>query len=143
MSGKKTAIVNRASLKGQTMNGKIYITTAILTSIAFAFISVSVASDSQEENGISYVIDIDEKNQNIARVTATFVPVDNRLYMFPGADDFPERWAKFINHVSVVDENNQPIEVTAMEDANWSLATTPDKPVRLSYQLNLDHENAK
>jgi len=125
------------------MNRNTKIITAILTSIVLAYCTGSVASDRAGQTGISYVIEIDKANQNIAKVTATFIPVDNRLYMFSGANDFPERWAKFVSHVSVVDENNQPIKVTAEEDATWSLARTPGKPVRLSYQVNLDHEKFK
>jgi predicted metalloprotease with PDZ domain len=126
--------------KVKTMLMSTKLITATLTSIALTFCANSVASDSTMKTGISYVIEIDKANQNLAKVTATFIPADNRLYMFPGANNYPERWAKFISHVNVVDENNQPIEVTALEDAAWSLARTSDKPIRLSYQVNLDHE---
>jgi predicted metalloprotease with PDZ domain len=125
------------------MNNHTKIITAILTSIVFAYCTVSVASESTGKTDITYVIEIDKANQNIAKVTATFTPVDNKLYMFPGANGFPQRWAKFVSHVKVVDENNQPIEVTALEDATWSLAGTSDKPIGLSYQVNLDHEEFK
>ena len=33
--------------------------------------------------------------------------------------------------------------MTALEDATWSLARTSDIPIRLSYQVNLDHEKFK
>ena len=122
------------------MNIYTKIITAILASIVIACCASTVASGSTGKTDISYVIEIDQANQNIAKVTATFIPVDDRLYMFSGASGFPKRWAKFISHVNVVDENNQPIKVTALEDATWSLARTPDKPIRLSYQVNLDHE---
>jgi predicted metalloprotease with PDZ domain len=125
------------------MNVNTKTVIAILMFVVFTLSTVSVASDTTGETGISYSIEIDEANPDIAKVTATFIPVGKRLYMFPGANNFPRRWAKFISHVNVVDENNQAIKVTALEDATWELARTSDGPVRLSYQVNLDHENFK
>lgn len=125
------------------MYRNINIITAIAISIILPFSTVSVASDSPGDTGASYVIEIDKTHQNMAKVTATFIPADNRLYMFPGAEQFPNRWAKFISDVNVADEHNQPVKVTALEDAAWEFASTPGKPVSLSYQVNLDHENFK
>lgn len=113
----------------------------IYMGIALTLNSIGVASEPAEKSGISYVIEIDEARQNVATVTATFVPVDNRLYMFRGANDFPRRWAKFVSHVSVVDDSGQHIDVTPAESAAWTMSRTPDTPVSLSYQVNLDHES--
>jgi predicted metalloprotease with PDZ domain len=137
----KIASTQRLSSKGKIMNRNTKIITATLTLIIFTLSAFSVASDSTGETGISYIIEIDKVHQNIARITATFIPVDDRLFMFSGANGFPKRWAKFISHVNVVDENSHPIKVTALEDATWKLVRTPDQPISLSYQVNLDHEN--
>ena len=136
----KIASIRVMSSKVKTIIMNTKTVSAILTSISLAFCTVSIASEPTEETGISYVIEIDKANQNIAKVTATFIPVDDRLYMFSGANSFPQRWAKFISHVSVVDENKQPIEVTALKDATWSLARISEQPISLSYQVNLEHE---
>ena len=94
----------------------------------------------QPENASSYKITIPQDNHKIALVTASLIPIDRTFYMFRGANQLPKRWSTFVSNVQVVDEDNQPVPFTAMDDGSWHLSAVPQGRVTFSYQLNLDHE---
>jgi len=105
------------------------------------FVTGLALAASQPENASSYKITIPGDNHKIALVTASLIPIDKTLYMFWGANQLPKRWSTFVSGFQVVDEDNQPVPFTAMEDGSWQLSSLPQGRVTFSYQLNLDHEN--
>ena len=73
---------------------------------------VCKADESAAPVETSYRVEIEQASQGIAIVTATFTPEDNKLYMFHGANNFPERWAKFVSHLKVTDSSGKVINTS-------------------------------
>lgn len=114
--------------------------TAFFAAFMMIFCHQSFASINKTNDEISYIVTIDKNNHKVAKVTATFIPQNKFLYMFPGANNFPKRWAEFVSDLKVMDHNDQPIKVTELDDAKWSLDAVTNKPIKLNYQVNLEHE---
>ncbi len=88
---------------------------------------------------IKYHISIENNNPSIAKVTASFIPLDNRLYMFSGANKLPRRWASFVSDISLETADGQ--EITLKENGDeWLIGKNVNSMVTLKYQLNLEHE---
>lgn len=115
----------------------------LLLTISITLFSLSGISAQPDDQSTKYEITISEAKPDIAIVSATFVPDDDKLYMFQGANQFPRRWAKFISHIKVFDSNGERANITAREGANWSIEKVSKEPITLSYQINLEHENHK
>jgi len=110
-------------------------------SLLLSLLAASLALAAGEpENISSYKIKIPQHNHQIAIVEASLIPIDKTFYMFRGANQLPKRWSTFVSDVQILDEDNQPLPFTAMEDGSWQLSTMPQGRVTFSYQLNLDHE---
>ncbi len=110
-----------------------------LISLLIFLSGTAIAETSKETNGISYKITIDAKNPKIANVKATFIPQDNILYMFSGANDFPRRWASFVSDISLTTADNQKISLTE-DGAQWLMENKVTSAVTLKYKLNLEHD---
>jgi len=104
------------------------------------FVTGLASAAGQSESSTSYKVTIPGDNHEIALVTASLIPVDKTFYMFRGANQLPRRWSTFVSNVQIVDEDNQPVPFTAMDDGSWLLSAVPQGRVTLSYQLDLDHE---
>lgn len=89
----------------------------------------------------NYKITIPQGNHQIAFVEASLRPTNKQFYMFPGANQLPQRWSTFVSDFAVTDENDKPVSVTAMDDGSWQLSAIPEGRVSFSYQVNLEHEN--
>ena len=120
------------------LSNKTIFTVSI--AILIMFCNQGLASIDSTSDAVSYTVSIDESNHNLAKVTATFTLQDKFLYMFSGANNFPKRWAKFVSHMKAKDHTGKPIEITELEGAKWSLEVVTNKPITISYQLNLEHE---
>jgi len=92
---------------------------------------------------ISYTISIEKSDPRLAKVKVVFVPQDGFLYMNPGGDQLPKRWATFVQNLRVVDEGGRAISVTELPDAKWKMELPQKMKVTLSYEIRLDHENHK
>ena len=103
-------------------------------------LSLSCEADSLG-NATIYSITIPADDHRNAIVTASLVPVDPEFYMFPGADQLPQRWATFVSDFEVRDKNNQIVPVSARGDGTWQLSAMPKGRVTVTYRLSLDHEN--
>ena len=91
-------------------------------------------------DAIHYVIEIPDENHRVVIVHATLVPIDQTLYMFPGANQFPDRWARFVSNLQVSDANGRPVSLSGMSDGTWQFGEVSGEPITVRYQVNLDHE---
>lgn len=89
----------------------------------------------------TYRITVPQGDHRVAIVTASLVPIDREFYMFPGAYQFPARWATFVSEFEVVDESGAAVPFTAHDDGTWQLSALPRGRVTVSYRVNLDHED--
>ena len=104
------------------------------------FVASLALAAGEPENASSYKITIPQDNHKIAIVEASLVPIDSTFYMFHGANQLPKRWSTFVSDVQILDEDDQALPFTAMDDGSWQLSAVPQGRVTFSYQLNLDHE---
>ena len=104
-------------------------------------ITIIKAENKSDSDKIVYTIKIDQSNIKIARVSMTFMPKDNILYMAPGAASLPDRWATFVQNIKAVDEEGTNVVIKKIEGAKWVFASVKDKKITLTYQLVLEHEN--
>jgi predicted metalloprotease with PDZ domain len=88
----------------------------------------------------TYRITIPQENTHVAIVEARLQPLDTAFYMFPGANQFPARWATFVSDFEVRDPAGNKLPVTDTDDGTWHLASLPEGPIMLRYQVNLEHE---
>jgi len=114
------------------------ISLLVITLIISSFNGVVKTNDNPDE--ISYNITIDETNIKLATIKISFVPKDSILYMNPGANQFPKRWAKFVDNIKAINSKGISITVEEMPDARWKLHSTPGEKITLSYNINLNHE---
>lgn len=125
------------------MNVNIKIISTVLIATFFACCNQSIAASGDLKDAISYTVSIDAKTPKLAKVTATFITQDKFLYMFAGANNFPKRWAKFVSHLEAKNPTGEPVKITQLEGAKWSIDVDEKMPISISYQLNLDHEQHK
>lgn len=96
-----------------------------------------------QKDSISYSVTIDKGKYKVAKVKVSFTPKDSILYMNPGAQNLPKRWATFIHKVKVIDEFGNSIKVEELPDAKWKILTSLNKKIILTYDVHLDHEDYK
>jgi predicted metalloprotease with PDZ domain len=89
----------------------------------------------------TYTVTIPQDNHRVAIVEAALQPLDTVFYMFPGADQFPARWATFVSDFELHDVHGDPLELMPAEDGTWHLPSIPDGPISLRYQVDLEHED--
>jgi predicted metalloprotease with PDZ domain len=96
----------------------------------------AIVSDRQTR----YSIRIDKENPKIAQVGISLFLEDDILYMAPGADQLPKRWATFVHNLKVRDENGHEVPIKELEDAQWKVDYEIGKKVTVTYEIVLDHE---
>lgn len=87
-----------------------------------------------------YNIRMDKENPEIAQVSISQYLEDDILYMAPGANQLPRRWATFVHNLEVRDENGHEIPVQELEDAQWKVNHEIGKQVTVTYEVVLDHD---
>ncbi len=125
------------------MRNIVVIISILLTFSSFEAKTNGPADLSKISDEIAYSITIDSIDHKTARVTASFIPKDNILYMEPGADQLPKRWATFVHDLKAVDSSGKSVDIQELPDAKWKLDLSEPKPITLSYKIALDHENYK
>jgi predicted metalloprotease with PDZ domain len=98
----------------------------------------ATASDSNN-NTINYEVTIDKSNPKRAAVNLSFIPQNSVLYMAPGANQLPKRWATFVHNLKAVDAKGQAIAIEELSDAHWKMQSPPNEKITVSYELWLDH----
>ncbi|WP_422083583.1 hypothetical protein [Ulvibacterium sp.] len=87
-----------------------------------------------------YSIQIDKEDYKIARVKISLFLEDDILYMAPGANQLPKRWATFVHNLKVRDENGGEVPIKELEDAQWKVNHEIGKKVTVTYEVVLNHE---
>ncbi len=98
-------------------------------------------SSIDDTDKISYVVTIDKNNYRLAKVSMTFTPKGDTLYMAYGASALPKRWATFVHNMRAVDRNENSIVIEELSDAKWKLNTSLGTKITVNYEVKLDHEN--
>ena len=101
------------------------------------------ANADKDIDNITYVITIDKNNQKRATVSMSFIPQNDTLYMAPGANQLPKRWATFVHNLKAVDTKGNTITIEELSDAKWKLQSSHNDKITVSYELRLDHEDYK
>ena len=70
---------------------------------------------------IVYDVTIDESNHRLAKVSMTFTPKNNLLYMTQGANQLPNRWATFVQNLRQLMLKEILIQLEELSDAQWKL----------------------
>ena len=107
-------------------------------------IQTQVNANADKDNAkIAYVITIDKNNQKRATVSMSFIPQNDTLYMAPGANQLPKRWATFVQNLRAVDTKGNTISTEQLSDAKWKLHSSHNDRIEVSYEVKLDHEDHK
>ncbi len=88
----------------------------------------------------SYSITIDDSDHRLIRVHAELTTQDDVLYMAPGGQSLPRRWATFVEDLKVSDAAGQPIAVTELPDAKLKMDVAGPTRIVVTYTVRLDHE---
>lgn len=110
------------------------------------FFTFFTASGIAREGSLSdtYRIYIDVNNSKKAIVECEFFLEDNKLYMSSiGANQFPSRWAHFVDDLQAWSLEGEPIQIDTLAGSNWKIHADSGSRIRLKYRINLDHENFK
>lgn len=86
-----------------------------------------------------YRLSISSANPKILSVTADLEPASSLSMAEYGADQFPERWAKFVSDLTAADENGNSLVVEPLGGAKWRVQGAA-KRLRIHYFVRLDHE---
>jgi predicted metalloprotease with PDZ domain len=113
-------------------------TGIVIGTVALLLAPIIVSGET--EVSTTYRITIPQENTHIAIVEAWLDPLETAFYMFPGANQFPARWATFVSDFEVRNSAGDDLPVTAADDGSWHLASVPAGPIMLRYQVNLEHE---
>lgn len=113
--------------------------TFLLSAILLATFN-SYAAGSKGDVSPSYSITIDDSNHRLAKVRAVMTTQDEFLYMAPGAQILPRRWATFIGDLKVFDGTGNPVAATELPDAKWKLDIAGPTKITVTYSVRLDHE---
>jgi len=125
----------------KTLMQHVAASAALLVAALTTPSATAQSATTEPDNTAHYEITITQEHPEIAFVKASLTPTDDTFYMFPGANQLPRRWSTFVSNFSVVDESDQPLAVTAMEDGSWHLSAAPQGRVTFSYQVKLEHES--
>jgi len=119
------------------------------TKIAFLFglflmLLSSVSANINTNNETSYKITIDANNPRLVKIEASFVLQDNLLYMNKhGAEQFPKRWANFVQNINVKDVKGNLLTIKELPDAQWKVKAPANEKVNLSYEVVLKHDDSQ
>jgi predicted metalloprotease with PDZ domain len=115
----------------------------LLLFVFVIFTNNSFSKKFVSKDEISYTLSIDKNDPKLAKVEVSFVPKDDILYMNPGGNQLPKRWATFVHNLKVSDEKGNAVLVEELPDAKWKMDLRQKQKVILSYEIKLDHENYK
>lgn len=87
-----------------------------------------------------YTVRIDRLKSPVAYVSVSFVLGDSELYMAPGANHLPKRWATFVSNISATNSSGEKLKITPQDDGTWITDGNPGEQIFLKYQLNLEHD---
>lgn len=80
-------------------------------------------------------------NHDQALIECTLTATDSILRMSgTGAEQFENRWAKFVSDLSVTSENGEEVQVKSLPGGKWSHDADPGQILKLNYTVTLDHE---
>jgi predicted metalloprotease with PDZ domain len=98
------------------------------------------AKAERDHSETSYSISFDEDNIKLAKIKLTFTPDDGLLYMGPGANQLPKRWATFVNNLKATNSKGKPIIIEELPGAIWKISPPLQESIILTYEVKLDHE---
>ncbi len=101
--------------------------------------TIMLISHNAHAADIQYEVTYDQSNWKKVRVNLQYTSESNSLRMARGANQFEDRWAKFIENVSAFSDG-QPIAIQNNGDATWTVDTDRGKKVNITYTFLLDHE---
>ena len=119
------------------------------TKIAFLFglflmLLSSVPANVNINSETSYKITIDADNPQLAKIEASFVLLDDLLYMNEhGAEQFQKRWANFVRNISAKDVKGNLLTIEELPDAQWKVNAPANEKVNLSYEIVLKHDESQ
>lgn len=91
-----------------------------------------------------YTITITDPKPRAMSIKASFFLQDQILAMNEyGADQFPERWAKFVRNLKATDADGRPLAIEALPNAQWRVDAKMGEAVNISYDVELEHEQYK
>lgn len=90
---------------------------------------------------INYTVDFSDYNSKKIKIKAKLTLENDTIYMAPGANHLPNRWATFISDLTVKDVHNKELKVVTNSNASWTLNKIPKEPVSIEYIINLNHED--
>lgn len=116
---------------------------ALIVSISSIYISGSYAMtdpvSDETINQANYKITLE--GHDGAHVQYSFVVKDSILRMSSmGANQFDERWAKFVSDLTAISENGKSIPLKILPHGRWLLDAEEGEKVKLNYFVHLDHE---
>ncbi|QQS43082.1 MAG: hypothetical protein IPM63_09185 [Acidobacteriota bacterium] len=108
---------------------------------AALIILLAVSASFAKQPDTSYTVRIDPVARTM-NVLAELTLEDDRLYVAPiGANQFEDRWAKFIRDLKVSRTDGSRVTATADGEGNWKLDARKGDRVKLSYTVDLKHED--
>ena len=88
-----------------------------------------------------YKIIIEEENIDEVQIEWTFTLQDSLLFMATGAEQFPNRWGKFVENLKAQDQAGKAIKIASLSDAHWRVHAHLDQKIKVSYKIKLEHED--
>ena len=104
-------------------------------------VSTGPPGTSEADSAAHYEITIPADDHRSALVRTSLIPDGPVFYMFPGANQFPARWATFVTDIHVQDETGQAVPIEARDDGTWRMSSTPRGRITFHYRVRLDHED--
>lgn len=94
-----------------------------------------------KSSAATYRVNISKDNPRLLKVTAEIAMNDDELYMSRnGAQQFPNRWAKFVRNLRVEDKRLRRLKVIDLGAARWKVEGAAKKVITIRYEVVLDHE---
>jgi len=87
-----------------------------------------------------YTFTYSADSMRLVRVTAEFTLKDSTLAMVPyGAEHLPDGWRTFV-HNERMTSGGRPVALTRLPERRWKVAGPLGRPVRLTYDVAIDHD---
>ncbi len=110
--------------------------------VGFSFLFLLIVAVAEGKNITSYKITIDASNPRLLKIEANFILQENLLYMDEGgAEQFPKRWANFVQNLEVKDAKGDLLKIEELPEARWKLKSRGNQKVRLTYEIVLKHDD--
>ncbi len=118
------------------MKLKIFLALAVLCFNSSAQKKQSFSSD-------QYLIEFDASNPKLVKVEAQITLTDSLLYMSKYGP-IPKRWPKYINNLSVLNNDGKQIDVEYRDSTIWVVKNIENgNKIKLQYDVLIEHENDK